>query len=1667
MAYSEDVNVNLNVLTGTMSGITAIMGGMSALTSSFGAMGTAAADSFGALDGLLVSATALITTFAVQSAEAFGQYEQGMKIVQTVSGQTSYAMTELANKANDMSIAYRTSINDINDGLQTLGRAGLNSVNEQLEVLESGLQTAKLEGRNLNGVLEELIQNTAMLGGDLKSVNFGEQTEYLNTIMVGTSMTAPITSHDISQTLQYAGGTAAAAGANLENKDKLEDLMGTIAAFAQKGVKGSMSGTALRAFFTKPASQDTSVTDALASIGLSPEDLWEDGGESMKKVSDQVGIIKNRMDTLNMSTMDQVELWGKIVGPKMGQQMMKLDSSSIKDLTRDIQSASSAEELATQTLHTYTQKLAEMSEQGSLAYREFGEKVAMFLSPVVDVITKILGVLSDPHVNFIAFAAVGSLLAHGFRTAWTMITSIFAQIRGLLAETQMAIQTINGSAGGSASGFAKSASEVDFLNSKLAQTNKELALMQAQFMKIGVSKTGSSVLPLGMVGHNGKLPHNMIDYSNRDVLNMTAPNGQSYFYDQSEDRQFRKDYVAHLKQGVKDDVDKAVSKHYDESTQRYRKDISSKGVPVGQFIKKSALEEQYNKQFGLSDKDIAAKTDAALKQAKGELHSGFFSMTKKEFGTWMRDLRQASIRLGDETNYKKGGLYVDKKGNYTQAYHDDVLKDFNRQRQRELMKNAHYEGNIHKSNVDGRSFVRGEKLYRIQNREYGTERLMQKEPNFKQFEKKWAQTMNQQQAAAYGSTSGIANKVQQATEASMQKLNKSTMTMSQRFSAFGTKIQSVTGTLQIGSERVQNSITNAMRILETEVKEGGMTFEEALIRLSELTGLTAEELTVYSHEFKGALFEMSGGLSEAGRKLASFGLVTADGTKATISNTAELIENSAATKMNTSSKIGETAKNTLSTVVNYMGGPFMAALMGFTFITQQINEQQQKWQEQMQEASNQLSEAKDTMTQSSDKLKEIYEAEYPNMSEADTEKIADYQYAAITQAYDEKGNKAKFSDMYDNEVVKVENLSWTKEEREENHVKTAEELQELNDKAETITLTEEENIKALENNTASLKSATYQYAQALQKIVNAGNNSIWGFKGVATEFSEGNYGIPGLNDGGGIGIYNRIKDYFIFKDNGFLDNNSPVLSASQSDKNYGFGTDFASIFIANSNRFDVEQGLQKFFGNDYDRIIGIMGGINNKVGIQTKYGNITGPSNLFAQYGSYFNTLPSSDAAMAMAFMKDNPDEMSKLAKQIFRQEQQYDFAPGVTAAKNYNAIASGYHPDGKPLQLSKSKTTGTALGSKDLKKITSNISKAKLTTQDKNLKATVDKFRQMTGYKLDAQTILMMGNLQMLADMNKVANEQIAPGVTQTVQTAGQIMDGTYSAAGYAGSAADGAGGAAANAYAIAVFLQAQAQETSMHGQYQQYTRNPDAEKQILGFQVPSWMPGGQLYGENDFNNEISQVGSDMYNKYGKSALENAAAARYMLQHPDASIDEVKAYGEKSRKEVEQLAKTNGSNFQDMMNTVTRGMPEVLQQQLMSAYDQSDIGEYGGNNGGVGGGSGGGGDGGDSGSRDQGSTTNRVDLVLCNKKTIPKLNVNLFKKPPQFTIKNKQFSVRDININTQDKPDAMVDAVKDSIIRTQERMDPKIVQDEQAVYDPVAATDGTTPKSGTPVTSK
>ena len=199
----------------------------------------------------------------------------------------------------------------------------------------------------------------------------------------------------------------------------------------------------------------------------------------------------------------------------------------------------------------------------------------------------------------------------------------------------------------------------------------------------------------------------------------------------------------------------------------------------------------------------------------------------------------------------------------------------------------------------------------------------------------------------------------------------------------------------------------------------------------------------------------------------------------------------------------------------------------------------------------------------------------------------------------------------------------------------------------------------------------------------------------------------------------------------------------------------------------------------------------------------------------------------------------------------------------------------------------------------------------------------------------------------------------------------------------------------------------------------------------------------------------TDYLDQYAEKKFKTYAATNFMMWNPELSEAD-------AAKRADEWYKGLGDNVKSsaIYDTLRKGARGALTNSILAAYDQT-LDEQEGNGSGGGGGSGSGNKNNDSGTRKE-----RVDLVLCNRKTIPKLNVNLFKKPPSFTILNKNFKLRDVRINSEDKPKAIMAAIKNSFIDIQKRTDPKIIQDEDAVYDPAAANDGTNVPSGSAKTN-
>ena len=371
--------------------------------------------------------------------------------------------------------------------------------------------------------------------------------------------------------------------------------------------------------------------------------------------------------------------------------------------------------------------------------------------------------------------------------------------------------------------------------------------------------------------------------------------------------------------------------------------------------------------------------------------------------------------------------------------------------------------------------------------------------------------------------------------------------------------------------------------------------------------------------------------------------------------------------------------------------------------------------------------------------------------------------------------------------------------------------------------------------------------------------------------------------------------------------------------------------------------------------------------------------------------------------------------------------------------------------------------------------------TNNKRLEGLLSKIQATTGGGFSRTQILQAAYLQQMQDMLAVAQQVMVPIIGHHAQIAAQnLTTNQYTAGGQADTSSS-----TYATYSVATIIAAMVSQIAMakaaEATYNQALADGPTEgnEELYSLAQNSkdandfYKKASQMsYGFNDPVSAIMTEGwgwldsqnKPFLNQWGIKTgpmdriLENfLATAKMTVYNYDPQVA-----AEYAKEEVKK-GREAGLTTRDLYNTYQKNYmaPEFVGQ-IQAAYEASNIGEP--ESGGGSGGSGGGGK--DSDNKEKGNKKERVDLVLCNKKEIPKLNVNLFKKPPSFTVLNKNFKLRDIKVNTQDKPKAVLSSIKNAIIDVQKRSDPKIIQDEGGEYDPAGATDGRSVPSGSTNTS-
>ena len=417
----------------------AVQSGLNSLTAVAGSVGR------GLSDAMTTAQSAALTlgTVAVMGMQkaigAASEYQAKMAQVKAISGQSDAEVNQLGASAQQLSAKYGMSLDDVTDGLITLGRAGINNAAVQTGVLEEGFKMAKLEGMDLNESLEDLITTTNLLNGstvDMNSSEYSTQVSEMNTKLLTASQVAPLDVKNIIESLQYAGGSAAVSHMDQDN------LLATISALGARGTKGALAGTALRNFMTR--SITSTGENALESIGLSGDSLWKFGGNTMRSFSDMKRMLDDTMKDRGMTTQDQLSFWSKFAGPKMANQLMKIDPDQVDEYEAKIEDGINTQDEMNTILNSTKELWNEITSSIGNFFVNVGSKFLIIINPllqVVKILTSVFsgdgilgGIMSQLFGWLGAGGLVTAIVAAGaalFNTIGPSVASIFHKAEGI------------------------------------------------------------------------------------------------------------------------------------------------------------------------------------------------------------------------------------------------------------------------------------------------------------------------------------------------------------------------------------------------------------------------------------------------------------------------------------------------------------------------------------------------------------------------------------------------------------------------------------------------------------------------------------------------------------------------------------------------------------------------------------------------------------------------------------------------------------------------------------------------------------------------------------------------------------------------------------------------------------------------------------------------------------------------------------------------------------------------------------------------------------------------------------------------------------------------------------------------------------------------------------
>ena len=339
MATNGDGSVVITI-DGDASGFEEELDGLTESSEEFGQTATGAVD---ALAQAMVAAGIAgkvkdIALALYDCVNTFAEFEAQMSAVQSISGATAEEMAALTAMAKEMGATTSFTATEAGKALEYMAMAGWDT-EKMLDGLPGVMNLAAASGEDLAMVSDIVTDGLTAFG-----LSADESAHFADVLAKASSKSNTNVSM-LGESFKYVAPVAGSLGMSIE------DVAVALGLMANAGVKGSMSGTALRSMLTRLAKPTKQVAQYAGELGIS---LTDSGGK-MRSLSEIMELLREKFSGLTEA--QQAEYAAAIAGQEGMSGLLAIVNASEEDfklLTASINNcAGAAQEMAQIRLDNY------------------------------------------------------------------------------------------------------------------------------------------------------------------------------------------------------------------------------------------------------------------------------------------------------------------------------------------------------------------------------------------------------------------------------------------------------------------------------------------------------------------------------------------------------------------------------------------------------------------------------------------------------------------------------------------------------------------------------------------------------------------------------------------------------------------------------------------------------------------------------------------------------------------------------------------------------------------------------------------------------------------------------------------------------------------------------------------------------------------------------------------------------------------------------------------------------------------------------------------------------------------------------------------------------------------------------------------------------------------